>query len=70
MIDAGTHPMRNALIRAHHVAQAQRFSIDIMKPDGSVEHIERTGGTSAQHAREGMDRAGLGGVVRVLALGH
>lgn len=60
--------MRNTLVRAHAVANERRFSVDTTHPDGHVEHVERTGGTSTQHALQGMERAGLGGVVRVRAI--
>ena len=62
------HPMRNTLIRAFHAARVQRFAIDIVRPDGSTEHIERIGGSSIDHCTDGMERAGIGGVVRVRLL--
>lgn len=57
-----------ALIRAHAAAQAQRFAVDIVHPDGSAEHLVREGGSSIDAANDAMERAGLGGVVRVRPL--
>lgn len=41
------------------------FEVAIVRPDGTRETLQRRGGSSTQHAVDGMDRAGLGGVVRV-----
>lgn len=57
--------VRNLLARAHGLAQAQRFAVDIVRPDGSAEHLVREGGSSIDAANDAMERAGLGGVVRV-----
>ena len=59
------HPQADALIRAHAEANLKRFSIDIVRADGTTEHADRIGGTSIEHSIDGMELAGLGGVVRV-----
>ena len=46
----------------------RRFSVSVTRPDGSCEQYQRIGGTSMDHTSEAIDRAGLGGVVRVLAI--
>lgn len=58
--------MQNTLIRAHADWRVQRFLVDVIRPDGSSERYERMGGSSIDHTLEGMDAAGLGGVVRVV----
>lgn len=46
----------------------RRFRVSITRADGSFEQYFRVGGSSIDHSTEAVDRAGLGGVVRVLAL--
>lgn len=41
------------------------FEVAIVRRDGTRETLQRRGGSSIQHAVDGMDRAGAGGVVRV-----
>ena len=57
--------MQDTLNRAHALWRQRRFDVDIVRPDGTAEHLSRIGGSSMEHAQEGMERAGLGGVVRV-----
>lgn len=49
-------------------AHARRFHVSAQRADGGTVTWQRQGGSSAQHAQEAMDHAGLGGVVRVLEL--
>lgn len=63
-----TAEIRTLLARAHAEAQAKRFAVDIVRPDGSAEHLVREGGSSIDAANDAMERAGLGGVVRVRPL--
>ena len=46
----------------------QVFQISIVRPDGTTHTLRRTGGQPCDHAQEGMDIAGIGGVVRVTPL--
>ncbi|MFY9479126.1 MAG: hypothetical protein WAQ08_15890 [Aquabacterium sp.] len=46
----------------------QRWRICITRPDGTSETFERVGGSTIDHSADGMDRAGLGGRVRVMPL--
>lgn len=50
------------------ITAPRRFSISIARPDGSSEHYQASGGTSMGHTNDAIDRAGIGGVVRVFAL--
>ena len=49
-------------------AEVPRFSIEITRPDGTVERSLAVGGSSVGHASDAMDRAGLGAVVRITKL--
>lgn len=56
---------------AAHPQQRQlplRFLIEICRPDGRVERELAMGGSSIDHAAAGMERGGLGSVVRVQPL--
>jgi len=46
----------------------RRYLIEIARPDGSVDRQVAIGGTSIDHTSEGMERGGLGSVVRVQPL--
>jgi hypothetical protein len=46
----------------------RRFSVSIARPDGTCEQYQRLGGSSMDHTSEAIERAGLGGVVRVIAV--
>lgn len=46
----------------------RRFTVEICRPDGSVDRTVVVGGSSIEHAAAAMDRGGLGAVVRVLEL--
>jgi len=50
------------------ISGPRRFDVSVTKPDGCVERYQRVGGTSMDHTSEAIDRAGLGGVVRVIAV--
>lgn len=63
-----TAEIRTLLARAHAAAQARRFAVEIAHPDGHVEYLLRQNCHPIDAANDGMDRAGLGGVVRVLDL--
>jgi hypothetical protein len=41
------------------------FDIEIVKPDGTADRYQRVGGTSIEHSMHAIERAGIGGVVRV-----
>jgi hypothetical protein len=41
------------------------FSVEISRPDGTTEQYQRIGGTIVEHTSDAMDRAGLGGTVKV-----
>lgn len=73
-MSAALHPIprlrtiKDVLDEAHEAYLQRRFSIDIVREDGSTEHIERIGGSACEHAADGMDRGGLGSVVRVRSM--
>lgn len=46
-------------------AEVPRFSIEIVRPDGTVERSLAFGGSSVDHASDAMERGGLGAVVRI-----
>lgn len=50
------------------ISGAPRFTVDVTRPDGTNERYQRVGGTSMDHTSEAIERAGLGGVVRVVRL--
>lgn len=52
---------------APHV-RPQRFHVTATTADGQCRTWTATGGASCDHAQAAMDAAGLGGVVRVVAL--
>lgn len=45
-----------------------RFTVEIRRPDGSIDHTVAEGGTSTDHAISAMERAGLGAKVRITQL--
>jgi hypothetical protein len=46
----------------------RRFLIEIVHPDGAIDRQVVAGGSSVDHTSEGMERGGLGSVVRVQPL--
>lgn len=56
---------RNLLARAHAEWKASRFEIVVTPPQGDAIRLFRTGGTTIDHACEGMEIGGLGSTVRV-----
>jgi hypothetical protein len=46
----------------------RRYLIEIERPDGSVDRQVVVGGSSIDHASQGLEREGLGSVVRVQPL--
>lgn len=53
---------------AERITGPRRFAVTVTHPDGSSEQYTRTGGTSMDHTSEAIEKAGLGGIVRVLAI--
>lgn len=46
----------------------RRFLVEVTRPDGSVDRTVAIGGCSFDHTFDGMERGGLGSVVRVRPL--
>jgi hypothetical protein len=46
----------------------RRYLIEVVRPDGSVDRQVAVGGSSIDHTSDGMERGGLGSVVRVQPL--
>lgn len=57
--------VRNLLARAFGIAQARRFEITVTPPQGEPIRLYRNGGTSVDHALEGMEIGGIGSKVKV-----
>lgn len=53
---------------AERITAPRRFQVSVTRADGTTENYQRIGGTSIDHTGEAIDKAGLGGVVRVTAL--
>lgn len=49
-------------------ANRRRFLVEVTRPDGSVDRTVAHGGCSFDHTFDGMERGGLGSVVRVKPL--
>jgi len=44
----------------------RHFLVSVTHPDGRCENYQRLGGQSMDHLIDAIDRAGIGGVVRVM----
>lgn len=53
---------------AERITAPRRFQVSVTRADGKTENYQRIGGSSIDHTSEAIDKAGLGGVVRVTAL--
>lgn len=48
--------------------RARRFHVSVQRPDGSADNYQREGGNTCDHTQEAIELAGLGGIVRVVAV--
>jgi hypothetical protein len=49
------------------ITAPRRFQVSVTRSDGTTENYQRIGGSSIDHTTEAIDKAGIGGVVRVTA---
>lgn len=59
---------RSADVRTFPRVAPARYMVEVTRPDGSVDRTVAEGGHSCDHTMDAMERAGLGGVVRVTRL--
>jgi len=57
-----------ALPPRRRAAEVRRFLVTAIRPDGSFDTRQVSGGNNIDHALAAQEAAGLGGVVRVLPL--
>lgn len=59
---------RRADVRTFPRSAPARYIVEVTRPDGSVDRTVAIGGSTCDHALDAMERAGLGGVVRITRL--
>ena len=52
----------------HAPPHRARFTVEIRRPDGSIDRTVADGGTSTEHAIEAMERAGIGAKIKIARL--